>query len=69
MSKGGDEYEISGIRNRMYVKNGVALMLTGMGKVNAALSVFAALTDGRFDRHTNNLKSSPHVKEGRIFGI
>ena len=34
---------------KLYVKDGIALYLTGMGKVNAALSTTAVLTDPRFD--------------------
>ncbi len=33
----------------LYYKNGVALSLTGMGKVGAALSTMAILSDSRFD--------------------
>ena len=49
--EGGDVYTIqSGVKgNRLYVKDGVALYVTGMGKVNAALSTMAVLTDERFD--------------------
>ena len=48
---GGEEYEIKGgfENNKLHVKNGVALYVTGEGKVNAALSVMAVLTDERFD--------------------
>lgn len=46
-----DSYVIpNGLSNsRLYVKDGVALYVTGMGKVNAALSTAAVLTDRRFD--------------------
>ena len=48
---GGEAYEISGGfgDNKLYVKDGVALYVTGMGKVNAALSTMAILNDSRFD--------------------
>lgn len=48
---GGEVYDISGGcgDNKLYVKNGVALYLTGMGKVNASLSVAAIISDDRFD--------------------
>lgn len=48
---GGEEYEIPGgfEDNKLYVKNGVALYVTGMGKVNSALSTMAVLNDERFD--------------------
>ena len=47
----GDEYEIPWgyDTGRLYVKDGVALAVTGMGKVNAALTTMAILTDERFD--------------------
>lgn len=48
---GGEEFEIKGAfeGNKLYVKDGVALHLTGMGKVNAAMSLHALLMDDRFD--------------------
>ena len=48
---GGDAYEIAaGVEGgKLYVKDGVALYLMGMGKVNAALSTAAVLSDPRFD--------------------
>ena len=48
---GGQEYEIRGgfPGHKLYVKDGVALYVTGMGKVNASLSVQAVLLDPRFD--------------------
>ena len=48
---GGEEYEIYGAfeGNKLYVKDGVALYITGMGKVNAALSLTTILLDDRFD--------------------
>ena len=47
----GDEYSIVGgfEDNKLYVKDGVALYVTGMGKVNTALSLNAILMDDRFD--------------------
>ena len=49
--KGGGEYTIRGgyDDHLFYVKNGVGLYVTGMGKVNSALSVSALLNDERFD--------------------
>lgn len=49
--EGGDEYDIPfGPDNyKLYVKDGVALAVTGMGKVNAALSAAGILSDDRFD--------------------
>lgn len=45
---GGDEYTLSDGRT-LYAKDGVALAVTGMGKVNAALTTMSILTDERFD--------------------
>ena len=49
--KDGDEYDITGgfEGNKLYVKDGVALYVTGMGKVNSAMSLQAILSDSRFD--------------------
>ena len=49
--EGADEFEIAGGTegSRLYVKDGVALYVLGMGKVNAALSTMAVLSDSRFD--------------------
>lgn len=48
---GGAEYEIFGgfPGHKLYVRDGVALYVTGMGKVNAVLSLTAVLRDPRFD--------------------
>lgn len=48
---GGEEYEIKGgfPGHKLYVKDGVALYVTGMGKVNASMSATAVLLDPRFD--------------------
>ena len=48
---GGEEYDIVGgfESNKLYVKDGIALYVTGMGKVNTALSLQAILMDSRFD--------------------
>ena len=45
---GGDEYDIIGgvEGHKMYVKDGVALYVVGMGKVNAAASTLSVLLDG-----------------------
>lgn len=49
--EGGEAYDIVGgfENNQLYVKDGVALYVTGMGKVNSALSLQAVLMDDRFD--------------------
>ncbi len=48
---GGDEYEIAGNfqGNKLYVKDGIALYVTGVGKVNTAISLVSIITDQRFD--------------------
>ncbi len=49
--QGGDEYDIQGgyPGHKLYVKDGVALYVTGMGKVNSSMSTTAVLLDPRFD--------------------
>ncbi len=49
--EGGEEYMIEGGMpgSVLYYKDGVALYVTGMGKVNTALSLEAILLDDRFD--------------------
>jgi purine nucleoside permease len=49
--QGGAEYRISGLPNPLYVKNGVALNVTQMGKAQAAASLASILADTRFDWH------------------
>lgn len=48
---GGEEYEVPCATEdcRLYVKDGVALCLLGMGKLKAALNTAAVLSDDRFD--------------------
>ena len=46
--EGGDAYELPG-GEKLYIKDGVALCVIGMGKVNSALSTMTILTDDRFD--------------------
>ena len=48
---GGKEYEIKGAfdGNKLYVKDGVALCIAGLAKVNAAVTLMSLLTDDRFD--------------------
>ena len=45
--EGSEVFELSG--GNLYYKDGIALYLTNMGKVNAALSTMAVLSDPRFD--------------------
>ncbi len=48
---GGEEYDIAGAfeGHKLYIRDGVALYVTGMGKVNSAISTQAILSDPRFD--------------------
>ncbi len=48
---GGEKYEIMGGPEilSLYVKDGITLFLTGIGKINAALCTVAVLSDERFD--------------------
>lgn len=48
---GGETYEIAGSADagKIYYKDGVALSLTGQGKVSAALTTAALLSDERID--------------------
>ena len=48
---GAEEYEIEGghENNKLYVKDDIAMLITGESKVNSALSLDAALRDERFD--------------------
>ncbi len=46
---GGESYDVAGCPNPLYVKDGVALCVTGMGKVNSAMTLQAILMDDRFD--------------------
>ena len=49
--QGGEEYDIKGgmDQNKLFIKDGIAMYITGMGKVNTALSLNAVLLDSRFD--------------------
>ena len=48
---GASEYDIpnGAGHSKLYYKDGIALCVLGMGKVNAALGTMAILSDGRFD--------------------
>lgn len=45
--EGSDVYQVADVQ--LYVKDGVALFLAGMGKVNASVSLASVLLDPRFD--------------------
>ena len=47
--RGGESYTVPGCASPLYVKDGVALIVTGMGKINAAITLTALLLDPRFD--------------------
>ena len=46
---GAEEYDVPHSPYKLYYKDGVALSLIGMGKINAALDTMAILSDSRFD--------------------
>ena len=47
---GAEEYEVANAKDcSLYLKDGVALSVLGMGKVSASLNMMAILTDSRFD--------------------
>ena len=50
-TQGGEEYEIKGGNpdSKLYVKDGVGIYVTGMGKVNTAATITSILLDPRFD--------------------
>ena len=48
-TEGGEVYDVAGSANKLYVKDGIALFVTGMGKVNTAVSLTSLLMDDRFD--------------------
>ena len=46
---GAAEYEVPYNSGKLFYKDGVAMCVTGMGKVNAAIGTMALLSDTRFD--------------------
>jgi len=46
---GSEEYDVPNSSVKLYYKDGVALALLDMGKINAALNTMAILSDSRFD--------------------
>ena len=46
---GAEEYDIPYGPDKLYYKDGVAMCVLGMGKINSALSTMAILSDTRFD--------------------
>lgn len=46
---GAEEYDVPYSTAGLYYKDGIAMYITGMGKVNAALGTMAVLSDSRFD--------------------
>lgn len=71
--EGGEEYEIRGGMpgHKLYVKDGVALYVTGMGKVNTAISTALILTDPRFDfseAYIISTGSAGSVRESTVMG-
>ena len=68
---GGDEFDVKngGANVKLYVKDGVALYLTGEGKVNAALSTAAVLSDPRFDFSDAYIISTGCAGASEGFGV
>ena len=46
---GADEYDVPYGSGKLYYRDGVAMCVLGMGKINAALGTMAILSDTRFD--------------------
>ncbi len=46
---GAEEYDVPHSSSKLYYKDGIAMCVQGMGKINAALSTMAILSDTRFD--------------------
>ena len=46
---GAEEYDVQYSSGKLYYKDGVAMCVLGMGKINAVLGTMAILTDARFD--------------------
>ncbi len=69
--KDGDAYDIQGgiDGNKLYVKDGVALYVTGMGKVNSASSLQAILLDSRFDFSNAYILSTGCGGASRDYGV
>ena len=47
--QGAEEYDVPHCPEKLYYKDGVAMCVLGMGKINAAMGTMAILTDARFD--------------------
>ena len=46
---GAEEYDVPHCPGKLYYKDGIAMCVLGMGKINAALNTMAILSDRRFD--------------------
>ncbi len=68
---GGEEYDIVGgfEGSKLYVKDGVALYVTGMGKVNTSMSLFAVLSDNRFDFSNTYVISTGCAGSSTEYGV
>lgn len=68
---GADSYEIRGgyAGSRLYVRDGVAMYVTGMGKVNASMSLSALLFDSRFDFSQAYIISTGCAGAGIEYGV
>lgn len=68
---GGEEYEIKGAYgdNKLYVKDGVALYVTGVGKVNAAVTLTSIVLDDRFDFSNTYIFSTGCAGSAYEYGV
>ena len=68
---GGEEYELKGAGDnaKLYYKDGIALCVTGMGKVSAALQTSAVLSDERFDFSKAYVLSTGCAGSAKGYGI
>lgn len=68
---GGEEFDIEGSKEtgKLYYKDGVALCLLGQGKVSAAISTTAILSDDRFDLSDAYILSVGCAGSAKGYGI
>ncbi len=69
--KDSDEYDIQGGNDnqKLYVKDGVALYVTGMGKVKSSSSLQAILLDDRFDFSNAYILSTGCGGSSKDYGV
>lgn len=69
--QGGDEYDVRGLPEgtKLYQKDGIALCLTGQGKVSTALAISAVLSDERFDFSDTYVIATGCAGAARDYGV